>query len=50
MISPTVRKIFIENKRRMQYFPLDFRELNIDGLIGTVVLTSDIPEADLQKT
>ena len=33
----------------MLYFPLEFGELNIDGLIDTGALSSAIPEADLHK-
>ena len=33
----------------MLYFPMDFRELTIDGLIDTGALSSAIPERDLQK-
>ena len=33
----------------MLYFPMDFEELNIDGLIDTGALSSAIPEADLRK-
>ena len=33
----------------MLYFPMDFGELNIDGLIDTGALSSAIPEADLRK-
>ena len=33
----------------MFYFPMDFGELNIDGLIDTGVLWGAIPEADLRK-
>ena len=33
----------------MFYFPMDFGELNIDGLIDTGALSSAIPEADLRK-
>ena len=33
----------------MLYFPMDFGELNIDGLIDTGALSSVIPEADLRK-
>ena len=36
-------------KRKMLYFPMDFGELNIDGLIDTGALSSAIPEADLRK-
>ena len=37
------------NERKMLYFPMDFGELNIDGLIDTGALSSAIPEADLRK-
>ena len=33
----------------MLYFPLDFGELNINGLIDTGALSSAIPEADFRK-
>ena len=33
----------------MLYFPMDFGELNIDGLIDTGASSSAIPEADLRK-
>ena len=33
----------------MLYFPMDFRELNIDGLIDMGALSSAIPEDDLLK-
>ena len=33
----------------MLYFPMDFGELNIDGLIDTGALSSALPEADLRK-
>ena len=33
----------------MLQFPKDFRELKIDGLIDTGVLSSAIPEANLRK-
>ena len=36
-------------KREMLCFPMDFGELNIDGLIDTGALSSSIPEADLCK-
>ena len=39
----------LKNKREMVYFPMDFGELNIDGLIDTGALSSVIPEADLRK-
>ena len=33
----------------MLYFPMDFGELTIDGLIDTGTLSSAIPEMDLRK-
>ena len=33
----------------MLYFPMDFGELTIDGLIDTGALSSAIPESDLNK-
>ena len=33
----------------MLYFPMDFGELNIDGLMDTDALSSAIPDADLRK-
>ena len=36
-------------KRRMLYFPMDFGELTLDGLIDTAAHSSAIPEADLRK-
>ena len=33
----------------MLYFPMDFGELTIDGLIDTGAHSSAIPEADLRK-
>ena len=38
-----------KNKRKMLYFPMDFGEINIDGLLDTGALSSAIPEADLRK-
>ena len=38
-----------KNKRKMLYFPMDFRDLNINGLIDTSALSSAIPEANLRK-
>ena len=35
--------------RRMLYFPVDFGELTLDGLIDTWAHSSAIPEADLRK-
>ena len=39
----------LKYKRRMLYFPMDFGELTLDGLVDTGVLSSAIPEADLRK-
>ena len=33
----------------MLYFPMDFGELNIDGLIDKGALSTAIPEADFRK-
>ena len=33
--------------RRMLYFPMDFGDLRLDGLVDTGALSSAIPEADL---
>ena len=38
-----------KDKRRMLYFPMDFGELTIEGLIDTEALSSAIPESDLRK-
>ena len=39
----------LKNSRKMLCFPMDFEELNIDGLIGTGALSGAIPEAHLRK-
>ena len=39
----------LKNKRKRLYFPTDFGEVNIEGLIDTGTLSSGIPEADLPK-
>ena len=39
----------LNNKRKMIYFPMDFVELYIDGLIDTSALSSAIPGTDLRK-
>ena len=36
-------------KSRLLYFPLNFGELTIDGLVDTGALSSAFPEADLRK-
>ena len=46
---PLSTNLPFKNKRKMLYFPMDFRELNIDGPIDTGALSNAIPEADLRK-
>ena len=46
---PLSTNLPLKNKQKMLYFPMDFGELNIDGLIDTGALLSAIPEADLRK-
>ena len=46
---PISTNLPLKNKRKMIYFPMDFGELNIDGLIDTGALSGAIPEADLRK-
>ena len=46
---PLSTNLPIKNKRKMLYFPMDFGELNIDGLIDTGTLSSALPEADLRQ-
>ena len=46
---PLSTNLPLKNKRKMLYFPMDFGELNIDGLIDTGALSSAISEADLRK-
>ena len=46
---PLSTSINLKCKKRMLYFPMDFRELTIDGLIDTGALSSAIPEMDLRK-
>ena len=47
---PLSTNLPLKNERKMLYFPMDFVELNIDGLIDTGALSSANPEADLSKT
>ena len=49
MFLPLSTNLPLKNKRKTLYFPMDFGELTIDGLIDTVGLSSAIPEADLRK-
>ena len=46
---PLTTKLGLKYKRRMLYFPMDFGELTLDGLVDTGALSSAIPEADLRK-
>ena len=46
---PLSTNLPLKNKRKMLYFPMDFGELIIDGLIDTGALSSAIPEAALRK-
>ena len=46
---PLSTNLPLKNKRKKLYFPMDFGELNIDGLIDTGALSSAIPETDLRK-
>ena len=46
---PLSTNINLKCKKRMLYFPMDFGELTIDGLIDTGALSSAITEKDLRK-
>ena len=46
---PLTTNLGLKYKRRMLYFPMDFGELTLDGLVNTGALSSVIPEADLRK-
>ena len=46
---PLSTTLTLKQKRHLYYFPMDFGELTIDGLIDTGALTSAISEADLNK-
>ena len=46
---PLSTNLGLQYKKRMLYFPMDFGELTIDGLIDTGAHSSAIPEADLRK-
>ena len=46
---PLSTNINLKCKKRMLYFPIDFGELTINGLIDTGTLSSAIPEMDLRK-
>ena len=46
---PLTTNLGLKYKRRMLYFPMDFGELTLDGLVDTRALSSAIAEADLRK-
>ena len=46
---PLSTNLPLKYKRKMLFFPRDFGELNIDGLINTGALSSANSEADLRK-
>ena len=46
---PLSTTINLKCKKRMLFFPMDFGELIIDGLIDTGALSSAIPEMDLRE-
>ena len=46
---PLTTNLGLNYKRRMLYFPMDFGELKLDGLVDMGALSSAIPEADLRK-
>ena len=46
---PLTTNLGLKYKRRMLYFPMDFGELTLDGLVNTGALSSAILEADLRK-
>ena len=46
---PFSSNVNLKCKKRMLYFPMDFGELTIDGLIDTGALSSAIPEMDFRK-
>ena len=46
---PLTTNLGLKYKRRMLYFPMDFGELTLDGLVDTGALSSAIPESDVRK-
>ena len=46
---PLTTNLGLKYKRRKLYFPMDFGELTLDGLVDTEALSSAIPEPDLRK-
>ena len=47
--APLTTNLGLKHKRRMLYFPMDFGELTLDGLVDTGALSNAIHEADLRK-
>ena len=46
---PLNTNLGLKYKRRMLYFPMDFGELTLEGLVDTGALSRAIPEADVRK-
>ena len=46
---PLSTTLTLKRKRHMFYFPMDFENFTLDGLVDTGALTSAISEADLNK-
>ena len=46
---PLTTTLGLKYKRRILYFPMDFGELTLDGIVDTGALSSAIPEADPRK-
>ena len=46
---PLTTNLGLKYKRQLLYFPMNFGELTLDGLVDTGALSSAIPEADLRK-
>ena len=49
ILPPLSTNPLFKNKLRMLCFPMDFGDLNIDGLTERSVLSSAIPETELRK-
>ena len=47
---PLTTNLGLKYERRMLYFPMDFGEITLDGLVDTGALFSAIPEADLRQS
>ena len=46
---PLTTNLGLKYKQRMLYFPMDFGELTLDGLVDTGALSSAFTESDLRK-